>query len=179
MKTTSPAHFTLPLAAAGALLVIAATPAAQAGQPVPLEPVTYEAPHDDHAFHTHHLALFNGYARKNSNKRKDGYKIGVEYEYQFHELLGVRGFADYEAGDLNKWLFGVGPSLHMPGCDFVLYPAIGWERKNGESDTFFRLSGEYQFHLTDVVTFSPTAGYDFARRGDGAWFVGAFIGIGF
>ena len=36
-----------------------------------------------HAFHNHHLGIFTGYAEKNAKKRKDGFKVGLEYEYQF------------------------------------------------------------------------------------------------
>ena len=79
-------------------------------------------------------------AVKDADKLKDGFKIGLEYEYQFIEWLGVRGFADYEAGKLDKWLFGAGASFHVPKTGLGLFVGGGVETRRGHTDEFFRLS---------------------------------------
>ena len=130
-------------------------------------------------FYRHNLGIFHGYARKDTKKSKDGYKVGLEYEYQFIKEFGLRVFADYEAGDLNKWLFGGGGSFHVPKTGLIAFLGGGIERKNGKSEEFLRLSGEYKFKLKDGLFVAPAAGYDFGRKGSGAWFAGMMIGVGF
>jgi len=134
---------------------------------------------DEYAFHHHHLGLFLGYAVKDADKIKDGFKVGLEYEYQFIKWLGVRGFADYEAGDLDKWLFGGGASFHVPKTGLGIFTGGGVETHGGHSDSFFRLSAEYKFKLNDKWSVAPAVGYDFGRDESGAFFVGAMLGFGF
>lgn len=147
---------------------------------LPSEEEHASAAHDnEHAFHNHHLGLFLGYAVKDADKLKDGFKVGVEYEYQFIKWLGVRGFADYEAGKLDKWLFGAGASFHVPKTGIGLFVGGGIETRRGHTDEFFRLSGEYKVALNDTWSLAPTVGYDFGRTESGAFFAGIMVGTGF
>lgn len=132
---------------------------------------------DDPSFHHHHFGIFTGYADKDSKKSKGGFKTGFEYEYQFTEWLGVRGFVDYEAGKLKQWLYGAGASFHIPNTGFVLFAGGGIEQEGSHDQAFFRLDLEYQIHLADHAHIAPVVGYDFPEHGDGAWFMGVMWGF--
>jgi hypothetical protein len=132
-----------------------------------------------HTFHNHHLGLFNGYSWKDEKKRKEGYKVGLEYEYQFNEWFGVRGFVDYESGDLKEWLYGAGLALHCPKIPIVLFVGGGAETKGSHSSALLRLSAEYQIPMGDTFYLAPTGGYDFVDGSDGTWFAGIMLGMSF
>ncbi len=167
-------------AVAAILLAVSIAPELRAGQ-TNVESGNHGPASDDegHGFHTHHLELFTGYARKESSKKKDGGKVGLEYEYQFIEWLGAKAFVDYEGGDFDKWLFGGGPSFHIPETPIVLFVGGGAELKDNKTKAFLRLSGEVQIKLTDTWFVAPAGGYDFADNGHGVWFVGVLLGAGF
>lgn len=137
------------------------------------------ADHKAHDFHTHHVGVFAGYARKDSSKKKDGGKVGLEYEYQFVKWLGARAFVDYEGGDFDKWLVGGGAAFHVPETPIVLFVGGGAEIKDSKAEAFLRLAGEVKIKLTDSWSVAPAGGYDFADSGDGTWFVGVLLVKGF
>ena len=146
-------------AVAAILLAVSIAPEIRAGE-TNIGSVRQGPASDDegHGFHTHHLELFAGYARKDSSKKKDAGKVGLEYEYQFVEWLGARAFVDYESGDFDKWLFGGGPSFHIPETPIVLFVGGGAELKDNKTKAFLRLSGEVQIELTDTFFVAPTGG---------------------
>jgi len=126
------------------------------------------------------LSFFSGYAAKDTEKRQDVWKVGVEYEYQFLEWLGARGFVDYEGGDLKKWLYGAGASVHVPKTHVIVFVGYGAENKDGhKEEDFFRLSAEYKFKVTEKGFIAPVIGYDFGRKDKGAFFLGLMVGTKF
>ena len=178
---------TFSLAALLSLHLVPVTVAAEEPGSDPFEAISLHNPQGSHAaqgggghsFHNHHLGIFNGYARKDDKKVKDGYKIGLEYEYQFSEWFGVRGFLDYEFGDLKKWIYGAGLGIHVPDTGLVLFVGGGVEVKGSHSEAILRLSAEYQFYVSEKIYLAPTAGYDFVNDREGAWFAGVMLGTSF
>jgi hypothetical protein len=138
-----------------------------------------DKPKDQKSFSNHHLGLFTGYAAKETKKRKEGFKIGVEYEYQFHKMTGVRGFVDYEAGDLDNWLAGVGLAFHTPKVPIIVFVGGAFELEEGKYEEFFRIAGEYKFKLNHAIFIAPGVGYDAGRRDNSVWFVGLIFGTSF
>ena len=140
-------------------------------------PVLEPAPHP---FKHHHLGVFLGYAAKDTTKRKDGFKVGLEYEYQFHELLGARAFVDHESGSLNTWLTGAGLSFHTPKVPLIFFVGGAFEADDGKKGAFLRVSAEYKIKLTKKLFVAPVVGYDAERvQAKSAWFAGAMVGTSF
>ncbi len=179
MTRTSLHHTTLTLAAVFGIGLIAVSNARAGEQMWSGQPATFTPPAEHHTFHHHHLGVFTGYVEKDAKKKKGGFKTGLEYEYQFLEWLGVRGFVDYEAGDLKKWLYGGGAAFHLPDTGAVFFVGGGNERSGSKNEAFLRLSGEYQFHISEDILMAPTGGYDFPEKGKGAWFAGVMWGVSF
>jgi hypothetical protein len=131
------------------------------------------------AFSKHHIALFTGYATKDTKKRKEGFKVGLEYEYQFHKMFGVRGFADYEGGDLDTWLSGGGIAFHVPQVPIIAFVGVAFEFGEGKREEFLRIMGEYKFKLKRKLYIAPAVGYDYGRRDKSVLFAGLEFGTSF
>lgn len=169
------------LTSAIAILGVTSPLNASAGVVAVGEDVVSTESHDDHdhEFKRHHLGLFLGYVRKDTEKRKEGGKIGLEYEYQFHQYWGVRGFVDYEGGDLNTWLYGAGVAFHVPKTHLILFAGGAFEREHGKNEEFLRLAAEYKFKLRGGYFLAPVIGYDAGRTDHSAWFGGVMVGTSF
>lgn len=91
-------------------------------------------------------------------RKLQGLKVGLEYEHPFHELWGVRGFVNYEAGNLDTLFAGAGISFRVTRLPVLV-----------------RMGGTFEFEETKRDAFDPRCmqalfclGYGFERDG-GVW----------
>ena len=113
---------------------------------------------DTHSEDHYHLSAFAGFTT--NYKGKQGYKLGVEYEYRLTELIGVGGTFDFTGRDFDIFAFSVGTVFYP--FDIPLIPAFGVGAKNyeGKWDPFVRAMLAYDFHL-DNFSLGPMVMYDF------------------
>ena len=105
----------------------------------------------------HHLSSFAGFTT--NYKGKQGYKLGIEYEYRLTELIGLGGTFDFTGNDFEIFAFSAGTTFYP--FSFPLIPGIGAgaKRYEGKWDPFARLLLAYDFHL-NKITLSPVLMYD-------------------
>ena len=112
--------------------------------------------HDSEIDH-YHLSAFGGFTT--NYKGKQGYKIGIEYEYRLSDLMGLGGTFDFTGRDFSIFAFSVGTTFYP--FKFPLIPAIGIGAKSydGDWNAFLRGILTYNFHL-DKVSLGPMIMYD-------------------
>ena len=111
--------------------------------------------HEDH----YHLSVFSGYTT--NYKGKEGYKLGIEYEWRLKEWIGLGGTFDYTGADFEIFAFSVGASFYP--FEFPLILAAGVGLKNYDKSNwkeFFRLLTVYDFHIGNF-SLGPMIMYDF------------------
>ena len=117
--------------------------------------------HEDH----YHLSAFSGFTT--NYKGKQGYKLGIEYEWRFKEWMGLGGTFDFTGNDFNIFAFSVGATFYP--FKFPLIPAIAVGLKNYDKSSwkeFYRLFLAYDFHV-GKISLSPLIMYDlFPNRKD-------------
>ena len=93
------------------------------------------------------------------NKKKDYYKLGVDYETRLTDFIGVGGTFDFTGTDFDIFAFSVGADFYL--FEFPLIPAIAIGAKNYESkwDPFVRVMAIYDFHKGDLLV-GPMVMYD-------------------
>lgn len=130
-----------------------------------------EANDSVHGDPSHHVALFLG------AKVSDGeaaFSVGVDYEYELTELLGIGAIVEYSAGHEPAWLFAGALTLHATeALSFTLAPGV--EIEDGEESFLLRLGASYEFELAERWTIGPDLNVDIVD-GEAALVVG--IGIG-
>ncbi|MHC4549716.1 MAG: hypothetical protein ACYTEZ_13170 [Planctomycetota bacterium] len=104
-----------------------------------------EPGHEVEGLHPHMLNLFLGYT---DDRAGDGFTIGLDYEYRFSKPVGVGGYVDYVAGDIDVVVLGVAAYGH-PWKELVLVVAPGVEVGHGQSDALVRLGGFYEIPVGD------------------------------
>ena len=113
----------------------------------------------------YHLSAFAGFTT--NYKGKEGYKLGVEYEWRFKEWMGLGGTFDFTGNDFNIFAFSVGASFYP--FKFPLIPAVGVGLKNYNKSKwkpFYRGILVYDFHVGNF-SFGPMVMYDlFPERKD-------------
>ena len=122
----------------------------------------------------HKASLFTGWV---TERGEGGIAVGVDYEYRINNALGVGGVADYVAGDLASFLFGVGAFIH-PIDHLVVVVAPAVELADGEGRFALRVGGSYEFELGKNFTLGPALYVDIIEGGDVALVMGADLGYG-
>lgn len=125
-------------------------------------------------FHRHHIGLLLGNTEEG---HENGFTIGADYEYRLKELVGLGGVAEYIGGDFDSFVLAGLVFIH-PYRDlrFVLGP--GFEKRDGEYNSFLRVGVGYRFHVGKAWTIAPEFNVDFGER-DEALVYGVSIGRGF
>ena len=85
-----------------------------------------DRPKPKHKEDHYHLSTFVGFTT--DYKGKEGYKLGVEYEWRFKEWMGLAGTFDFTGNDFNIFAFSVGASFYP--FKFPLIPVFGFGLKN-------------------------------------------------
>ena len=118
------------------------------------EPETKPKHHEQH----YHLSAFGGFTT--NYKGKQGYKVGVEYEYLVNDYLGLGGTIDFTGADFSIFALSVGADLYpfkFPLIPGILVGAKSYEKK---WDPFIRAILLYDFHFGDFSV-GPMIMYDF------------------
>lgn len=92
----------------------------------------------------HSVELFLGNTHEEG---KDGFSIGLGYEYRIMDLLGTGLFAEYVDGDFREWVMGV-PLLIHPYKGWRMLAAPGFDKKRGKDEDWeflIRLGLAYEF----------------------------------
>ena len=117
--------------------------------------------HEDH----YHLSAFAGFTT--NYKGKQGYKLGIEYEWRFKDWMGLGGTFDFTGNDFNIFAFSVGATFYP--FKIPLVTAVGVGLKNYDKSSwkdFYRAMVAYDFHL-GKISLSPLIMYDlFPNRKD-------------
>ena len=116
-----------------------------------------EKDHGSSADH-YHLSAFAGFTTNYAGKQ--GYKLGVEYEYRISDFLGIGGTFDFTGSDFNIFALSVGTVFYP--FKFPLIPVVGIGAKNYDKkwDPFIRTMLAYDFHL-NKISVGPMVMYDF------------------
>jgi hypothetical protein len=123
----------------------------------------------------HKASVFTGWITERGDG--GGLAIGVDYEYRINQALGVGGIADYVAGDLDSFLFGVGAFIH-PIDNLVVVVAPAVELTDGRGRFALRVGGSYEFELGKGFTIGPALYVDILEGIDVALVMGADISYG-
>jgi len=133
--------------------------------------------HSEHHY-SNTVELFTGMTYEDGDHGSEsGFSSGVIYERHLNNLFGVGIFAEYTAGDFEKWSFGV-PVFIKPymGFRFVLAPGI--DHKDSEDEFLFRAGVGYEFELSEHWLIVPEFNVDFVD-GEEAYVMGVALGYRF
>lgn len=127
-----------------------------------------------HHSNHYHLSAFAGFTT--DSKGKNGYKLGLEYEYRLNEHIGLGGTFDFTGADFNIFALSVGADFYP--FKFPLIPGILIGAKNASSKwkPFVRgiLLYDFQFEKysigplimydiygdqNDIISFGVSAGF--------------------
>ena len=106
----------------------------------------------------YHISTFAGFTT--NYKGKEGYKLGIEYEWRIEDWIGLGGTFDFTGNDFNIFAFSVGTSFYP--FKFPLIPAVGVGLKNYNKSKwkpFFRTVLLYDFHIGNF-SIGPMVMYD-------------------
>ncbi len=124
-----------------------------------------------HGDPSHHVALFLGATISDDEA---AFSVGVDYEYELTELLGIGAIAEYTAGHHATWVLAGALFLHATeALRFKIAPGVEFE--DGEESFLLRLGASYEFELAERWTIGPDLNVDIVD-GEAALVVG--IGIG-
>lgn len=110
--------------------------------------------HENH----YHLSTFVGFTT--DYKGKQGYKIGLEYEYRLSELVAIGGTFDFTGADFEIFALSAGADFHP--FNFPLIPGIliGAKSYDKKWDPFVRVMLVYDFYIGNF-SLGPMVMYDF------------------
>lgn len=120
----------------------------------------------------HTLGIFLG---DTTEERRDGFTVGLEYEYRFSERYGVGLTLEHVAGDFHTDVLVAPVAWHEGPWKFYAGPGV----EDGEEGTeaLFRMGVEYGFHI-GKFEISPQVDMDFVG-GDRLLVFGVVFAIGF
>ena len=122
----------------------------------------------------YHLSAFAGFTT--DYKGRQGYKLGIEYEYRLTDLLGLGGTFDFTGNDFNIFALSVGTTFYP--FKFPLIPVIGVGAKSYDKkwDPFLRTMLAYEFHLNSI-SIGPLVMYDLFPNQKDIMSYGVTVGI--
>lgn len=106
----------------------------------------------------YHISAFSGFTT--NYKGKQGYKIGIEYEYRFSDLYGLGGTFDFTGADFDIFAFSLGSAFYPFKFPLIPVLGVGAKRYEGKWNPFVRTMLTYDFHL-DNWSVGPMVMYDF------------------
>ena len=103
--------------------------------------------------HRHHVALFAG-GTYHSKKSENGGAVGLEYEYRFHENLGVGAVLEGNIGIKDDPIVLAVPFTLHPYRGLRLLAGPGFEFKRAE-EFLFRFGIGWDFHVGEHLVLTP------------------------
>ena len=129
-------------------------------------------------YHLNMMELFLGNTFEDApDGHESGFSVGLAYERRISELLGVGGFYEDAAGELDKWSVGA-PLLVHPYRGWRLTLAPGVEHRGDEDAFLFRTGVAYEVELAERWALIPEFNVDFVD-GQQSYVLGVSIGLGF
>ena len=116
-----------------------------------------DPPHQEEEEHHHHVSGFAGFTT--DHKGKNGYKLGLEYEYRLTEMVGLGGTLDFTGNDFRIFSFSVGSTFYPFSFPLIPAVAVGAKHSNDKWDIFFRTMLIYDFHI-DNISIGPMVMWD-------------------
>lgn len=109
--------------------------------------------HEEH----YHLSAFAGFTT--DYKGKQGYKLGLEYEYRLSDIAGIGGTFDFTGSDFSIFALSIGGVGYFFDFPMVLGAGIGAKSYEKKWDPFARLMATYDFHVGEL-SLGPMIMYD-------------------
>lgn len=163
-RSFAPLSLTLVL---GALL-----PAGVSAEEHPAEEHDSHTSHENHDSHEPHstVGIFIG---DTNEDRRNGFTVGLEYEYRVSQLLGLGITAEHVAGEFDTNVFVAPIALHSG--PWKVYAGPGIEDGEEGSEFLMRVGLEYGFHFGEYEI-SPQVDVDFVD-GEQLFVLGVVVGM--
>lgn len=94
---------------------------------------------------------------------REGFALGLDYEYRVAPRWGLGGFADGLAGTDRSFVTGFQAYWHVVS-DLILIAGPGVERHHDEWAPIVRVGAAYEFELESGYLLSPCLFYDFTQH---------------
>ncbi len=109
--------------------------------------------------HRHGVELFLGNTQDDG---KNGFSIGLTYEYRLSELFGIGGLIEHAGEDFREWVLAVPFFLHpYKGWRFLVAPGIEIDDEDGDNNFLFRAGAAYEFEIAERWSITPEFNVDF------------------
>ncbi len=109
--------------------------------------------HDKH----YHLSGFAGFT--SDYKGKNGFKLGIEYEYRINDHVGLGGTFDFTGADFQIFGLSAGATFYPFKFPLIFAAGIGAKYSHEKWKEFYRGVLLYDFHL-DNISIGPMVMYD-------------------
>jgi hypothetical protein len=143
------------------LLTLIATPAQAGG----------DLPH-------HHLGAFAGWGAESRPNvpDEDGFAVGLEYGYRFHQNWGIGGVVEGLGSDFIRNVAVIVPvSWHPTGGKWRLLAGPGYEFTDKKDKFLVRVGTGYEIQLNDRWSLAPEVMIDFIEKDTTIWMAGLAV----
>ena len=144
--------------------------------------------HDTH-YHKNHVALLVG-ATSNLSHSSTLFTAGVDYEFRFHEKIGIGFGAELLTGDATEYVLGIPVFIHpVSSLKFNFGPLLVLLEEHSDdhstepetemvSEFGLRIGVAYDFHIGKRFSLTPMVNYDYVNKSSAVMYALGF-GIGF
>jgi len=127
--------------------------------------------HENH----YHLSVFAGFT--SDYKGRNGYKLGLEYEWRISDPFGIGGTFDFTGADFKIFSFSVGTSIYpFKKTPLIFGLAVGAKNDHNKWKPFFRTLAAYDFHIKNI-SLGPMVMWDIYEGEKDIISIGATLGI--
>ena len=126
-------------------------------------------------YHTHTAGLFVGGASDDLGKR-EGFALGLEYEYRFDRRFGIGFMLEHTYGEMDTWVYVMPLAYHIGR--WKLYAAPGVEDGHHGAENMLRVGFEYGIHV-NKWEISPQIDLDVVERERDVFVIGLTFARGF
>ncbi len=128
-----------------------------------------------------HLAVFAGLGTESKPGHEDanGFAVGIEYEFRFHEKWGVGAVVEGLGQDTIRNALVVLPVSFHPGGHWRIIAGPGMEFTPKKDKFAVRLGVGYEIPLAGHWSLSPEVFLDLFETGENTWVGGLALGYGF
>jgi hypothetical protein len=157
--------------------LLAPTTISLAGEKAGSATVAAQADHLPH----HHLAIFVGYGSetKSGHEDENGFALGLEWEYRFHEKWGPGAVVEVLGQDTIRDVILVVPISFHPGGHWRLFAGPGIEFTSKKDKFAFRLGAGYEIPIGSHWSLAPEIYVDLIESGENTWVGGLALGYEF
>lgn len=141
---------------ASLLVAVAALAASPQGTHAQVE--ERESAEEEFPRHVVGLFLGNTSEDRRSEDRRDGFTLGLEYEYRASAPWGIGVSLEHVGGDIDSGVVVLPVARHFG--HWKVYAGPGLERREEEEEALFRLGMEYGFRVREIEV-SPQVNVDF------------------